>query len=202
MGPRSPHDRDRGHRKPWRPAPALGLVIALLTVGGAILASALRPPAPVRTTMNDVSFVLPDGWTAAAGRDGTFAPSWAIVFFSTQLIPDACVTQTVACGYPADRVKKDGVFITWTVNTFFGSAPLPSGDPVTVGGIAAVRGGMDAGGCGMVGAQPVFLVTFNRAQHRDTIVVCGNAVSAARRAEIDDLLASIQWVETSEGSNP
>jgi hypothetical protein len=116
---------------------------------------------------------------------------------------DECVRtgNSATCDRPIDQLLADGVLIEWWGIGYYwmeSPPPLPSGSPYEVGGLDAVRYMGDVESCGLRATETERVVIRRSNLGQDDLTICSRDLTPATRAELEDLLASIEFVAASE----
>jgi hypothetical protein len=153
-----------------------------------------------RVTAAGMQVTLPRGWTYRLPTFVSWGPGKPIIYFSNQPMHDECtrIGNSETCDRPIDDLVVDGVLIDWWLLGDYwleSPAPLPSGSPYEVGGREAVRFMVDVKSCGLRATEMERVVIRRATMGRDVLTICSRNLTAATRAELEDLLASIQFVD-------
>jgi hypothetical protein len=147
--------------------------------------------------------MLPPGWSYQLPTFVSWGPAKPVIYFSNQPMHDECVRtgNSATCDRPIDQLLADGVLIEWWGIGYYwmeSPPPLPSGSPYEVGGLDAVRYMGDVESCGLRATETERVVIRRSNLGQDDLTICSRDLTPATRAELEDLLASIEFVAASE----
>jgi hypothetical protein len=156
-----------------------------------------------RVTVAGIQVTLPPGWSYRLPTFVSWGPGKPIIYFSNQPMHDECtrIGNSETCDRPIDDLVVDGVLIDWWLLGDYwleSPAPLPSGSPYEVGGREAVRFMVDVKSCGLRATEMQRVVIRRPTMGRDVLTICSRRLTATTRAELEELLASIEFVAASQ----
>jgi hypothetical protein len=154
-----------------------------------------------RVTVAGMHVTLPPGWSYRLPTFVSWGPGKPIIYFSNQPMHDECtrIGNSETCDRPIDGLVVDGVLIEWWGIGYYwmeSPPPLPSGSPYEVGGLDAVRYMGDVESCGLRATETERVVIRRSNLGQDDLTICSRDLTPATRAELEDLLASIEFVGT------
>jgi hypothetical protein len=150
---------------------ALGLCLMVFGCGSGASSVALTDPSSGAMAYEDqdISFAHPSSWTATPYKDQS-SFTRTLVDLSNLPMHAPCTTNTTvdgtqtACGWPVNRLSKDGVLIVWEADGFPGwSLQTTPGISMKIGGLAARRNVARPGDCAGIGATETITVSIQRA---------------------------------------
>jgi hypothetical protein len=151
-------------------------------------------------TIAGMQVTLPPGWTYRLPTFISWGPAKPVIYFSNQPMHDECtrIGNSETCDRPIDGLVADGVLIDWWASGDYwleSPAALPSGSPYEVGGVEAVRYMVDVELCGLHATEVERVVIRRATMGRDVLTICTRGLTMTTRAELEDLLASIEFLD-------
>ena len=138
---------------------------------------------------------VPDGWQALAVDPDDWRGGQTIALISTQALDPQCDGPGVTnCRTPVESLEDGSQLVWWVTTTCAGAAcELPDGEPLLIGGREARRI-EDTGLCDDLAAtaEAAYVVAVSP-QRLDAIVACDHGAPTSVQAELQDLIASVDW---------